>query len=132
MSNAGLTHQLRMQYAGVGEPHMVLAEFRASLVLVPQTGPGGPVWTGDEGGVRWIYAFTDEAELVSFAIARAHQGGALDYLTVYGSRLLDVGVPAVGVPAGVALNAAGSMPMLFPPVRGIVPDAAALDGVDGR
>lgn len=128
MSNAGLRHQLRMQYTGVGDALTLLAEFRAGLVLVPQISPGGPVWTGDQGGVRWIYAFTDEAELVSFATARAHQGGVLDYLTVYGARLLDVGVPAVGVPAGVALNVAGSMPMLFPPVRGIVPDAAAVDG----
>ncbi|MFI5528153.1 SseB family protein [Kitasatospora sp. NPDC051853] len=116
----------------MGDPQLVLAEFRAALVLVPQTGPGGPVWTGDQGGIRWIHAFTDESELVAFARARGQQSGAVDYLTVRGSRLLDVGVAAVGVPAGVALNAAGSMPMLFPPVRGIVPDTVALDGAGAR
>nr|MDT0527358.1 AMP-binding protein [Streptomyces sp. DSM 41633] len=48
--------------------------------------------------------------------------------TFRGARLLDEVIPAMGVPAGVAVNVAdpdGSM--LFPPVVGIVPDAVAVD-----
>jgi hypothetical protein len=133
VTNAGLIHQVRMFRAGAGDPRSVLAVFRSSAVYVPQTADGA-FWTGDEGGVRWIYAFSGEAELTDFARARRHPGEELDYLTILGSRLLDVAVPAVGRPCGVALDVAGTQPMLFPPVRGIVPDAVAVDGlaVDGR
>jgi hypothetical protein len=47
---------------------------------------------------------------------------------VLGARLLDVVVPASEEPTGVAVDVAdedGSM--MFPPVRGIVPDGAAVD-----
>ncbi|MEV0266269.1 hypothetical protein AB0I49_33680 [Streptomyces sp. NPDC050617] len=56
-------------------------------------------------------------------------GGVADweYRTVLGARLLDVVVPAVGVPAGVALDVGSERPMMFPPVVGIVPDAVAVD-----
>lgn len=48
-----------------------------------------------------------------------------------GARLLDAAVPAVGVPCGVALDCAdGDEGMVFPPVRGVVPDGVAVD-VDG-
>ncbi|MER5641491.1 SseB family protein [Kitasatospora sp. NPDC002227] len=127
MSNAGLTHQVRMFRAGAGEAKTVLAVFRSSAVYVPET-DDGLVWTGDQGGIRWIYAFSGEGQLAAFARARDYRGAELNYRTIYGSRLLDVAVPAVGRPCGVALDVAGSQPMLFPPVRGIVPDAVALDG----
>nr|WP_051654102.1 hypothetical protein [Kitasatospora cheerisanensis] len=104
----------------------MVAEFRSSAVVVPQDADGA-LWAGDEGGVRWIHAFTDEAELAAFAGARGFTGSEIPYLTVLGSRLLDVAVPAAGVPCGVALNAAGAQPMLFPPVRGVVPDASSVD-----
>ncbi|GGV14114.1 hypothetical protein GCM10010495_29950 [Kitasatospora herbaricolor] len=127
MVNAGLTHQVRMLHAGAGDPGIVLAAFRSGVVFVPRDADGR-VWTGDEGGIRWIWAFSTEAALVAFARARGHRGPELDWLTVRGSRLLDVAVPAVGVPCGVALDVGSAQPMLFPPVRGIVPDAVALDG----
>ncbi|MGK4584397.1 hypothetical protein [Kitasatospora sp. HPMI-4] len=126
MANSGLAHQLRMLHAQMGDPWLLVGEFRSSVVLVPRTS-AGLVWTGDEGGLRWIYAFSGEAELTAFARARSFDGTRLDYLSVYGSRLLDVAVPALGVPGGVALDVAGGQPMLFPPVRGIVPDSVALD-----
>ncbi len=65
--------------------------------------------------------------MAAFAGARGFTGSEIPYLTVLGSRLLDVAVPAAGVPCGVALNAAGAQPMLFPPVRGQVPDSVAVD-----
>ncbi|MFJ5023397.1 SseB family protein [Streptomyces goshikiensis] len=86
------------------------------------------------GGIRWLYAFTDEAALARFAEARGEAGRQWPYVTVLGARLVDAVVPIVDCPAGVAVNVAdadGSM--LFPPVAGIVPDACAVDlDVDGR
>jgi hypothetical protein len=41
--------------------------------------------------------------------------------------LLDVAVPDVGVPAGVAIDVAGTEPMMLPPVRGIVGEGFAVD-----
>ncbi|MEV7180274.1 hypothetical protein, partial [Kitasatospora sp. NPDC093679] len=105
--NAGLVHQVRMVRAGAGDPGSMLAVFRSSAVLVPQTADG-LVWSGDEGGIRWIHAFSDEAELTAFLAARGHAPGEVPYLTVFGSRLLDVAVPAAGVPCGVALDVAGA------------------------
>ncbi|WP_461026116.1 SseB family protein [Streptomyces sparsus] len=81
------------------------------------------------GGIRWLYAFTDEQAYARFTSARGDAPGAEpEYREILGARLLDVVVPALEVPAGVALNVAdehGSM--LFPPVHGTVPDAAAVD-----
>ncbi|WP_405743291.1 hypothetical protein OG422_14910 [Streptomyces sp. NBC_01525] len=38
-------------------------------------------------------------------------------MTAVGARLLDVVIPAIGSPAGVALNAGSELGMLFPPPR---------------
>lgn len=84
--------------------------------------------TVEWGGVRWILAFSDEAALARFAVARGEGGHEWAYRRVLGARLLDVAVPAVGVACGVALDAAdGEDGVLFPPVTGIVPAAAAVD-----
>ncbi|AXK33448.1 SseB family protein [Streptomyces armeniacus] len=122
--------------AGDGDPAALLGEFRRTAVLVPVDGdvPRAAVY----GGIRWIYAFTDEAALHRFADARdadartdAHGTAPpepRDYLPMPGARLLDHVIPASDGPTGVALNVAdehGSM--LFPPVRGIVPPEAAVD-----
>ncbi|WP_229928127.1 SseB family protein [Kitasatospora indigofera] len=127
MSNAGLVHAVRMVRAGAGDPGVMVGAFRSSVVFVPRDADGR-VWSGDEGGIRWLFAFSSEAAMAAFARARGHGGPELEYLTVRGSRLLDVAVGAVGRPCGVALDVAGAEPMLFPPVRGIVADAVALDG----
>ncbi len=83
--------------------------FRSSAVYVPQTGDG-LVRTGDEGGIRWIYAFSSDAEPTACARARNYPGAALRYLTISGSRMLDVAVPAVGRPCGVSLDVASTKP----------------------
>ncbi|MGW2818583.1 hypothetical protein [Streptomyces sp. NPDC001415] len=111
----------------------LLGEFRRTAVLVPLgDGPGADeergVLTGDWNGIRWIYAFSDEAALARFAVARGEAAREWTYQRILGARLLDVAVPAAGVPCGVALDAAdGEDGMVFPPVKGIVPDAVAVD-----
>ncbi|MGW2774285.1 hypothetical protein ACWC4C_17500 [Streptomyces olivaceoviridis] len=111
----------------------LLEEFRRTAVLVPLGEAGGPDgergWlTADWNGVRFILAFSDGQALARYAQARGEFAREWTYQTVLGARLLDVAVPAAGVPCGVALDCAdGPDGMVFPPVRGVVPDDAAVD-----
>lgn len=126
-AHAALLAELADLHAGNGDPQALIDAFRASVVLVP-TLEGGDLWAAENGGVHWIYAFTDDTELARFAVARGNDGSSdVDYVTVYGWRLLDEVIPAAGEPAGVALDVAGRLPMLFPPVVGVVPESAAVD-----
>ncbi|MEU3407438.1 SseB family protein [Streptomyces sp. NPDC006670] len=104
-----------------------LAEFRRGVVLVPLDERGG-LWTVGLGGLDWICAFSGEETLARFAEARGEAAQEWVFRRVIGARLLDEVVPALGFPCGVALDAAGPGGAVFPPLRGIVPDAAALDG----
>jgi hypothetical protein len=124
-AEAEAVHRRRREFA------VLLGEFRRTPVLVPTDEDGAPL-TADYGGIRWIYAFSNEPALARFALARAEGDREWMYQRVLGARLLDVGVPVVGVPCGVALDVGTEGEgVLFPPVVGIVPDAAAVD-FDGR
>ncbi|MGK5534095.1 SseB family protein [Streptomyces sp. URMC 129] len=118
--------------AGTGDPAAMVGELRRTAVLVPLT--DGRFMSGVSNGIRWLFAFTDEAALARFAVARgAAPGEEWEYAAVLGARLLDVVAPSVGGPVGVAVDVAdedGSM--LFPPVKGIVPDAVAVDTGGGE
>ncbi|MGW1889662.1 hypothetical protein ACWCP6_05275 [Streptomyces sp. NPDC002004] len=104
----------------------ILGEFRRRPVLLPLADDGSPL-TNDFGGVRWILAFSDEATLARFAVARGEGARERAYQAVLGARLLDGFVPALDVPCGVALDVGShGDEVLFPPVAGIVPDAAAV------
>ncbi|MFF3173572.1 SseB family protein [Streptomyces sp. NPDC057900] len=106
---------------------VLLGEFRRTAVLVPLD-EAGDLWSAEQGGVRWICAFSDEAALARFARVRGEAGREWAYRAVLGARLLDVMVPLLPGPAGVALDAGSEDGgMLFPPVAGIVPDAVAID-----
>ncbi|MEU0371425.1 SseB family protein [Streptomyces sp. NPDC006283] len=105
---------------------VLLGEFRRAAVLVPFDAHGS-LWTADFNGVRWICAFSDEEALARFARAQGDAEREWEYRTVLGARLLDVMVPMLPEPAGVALDAGSEEGMLFPPVVGVVPDAVAVD-----
>ncbi|WP_406279920.1 hypothetical protein OHT93_31760 [Streptomyces sp. NBC_00191] len=128
---AALEERIAERRAGVGDPRALVGELRRALVLVPYD--GGGLWTAELGGVRWICGFTDEAALARFAQGQDAADGrtpgrSWEFAVLRGARLLDEIIPAMGEPAGVAINIAdpdGSM--LFPPVVGIVPDAVAVD-----
>ncbi|MFP3988267.1 hypothetical protein U9R90_12305 [Streptomyces sp. E11-3] len=115
----------------------VLGEFRRTAVLVPLGDVPGQdgeraFLTADFNGIRFILAFSDEQALARYAQARGESRHEWAYQTVLGARLLDVAVPAAGVPCGVALDCAdGEDGVVFPPVRGIVPDVAAVDHEEG-
>lgn len=109
----------------------LLGEFRRTAVLLPLGEDGSPL-TAEFGGIRWIYAFSDEAALARFAIARGEGAREWAYERVLGARLLDAAIPAMSEPYGVALDVGSEGEgALFPPVRGIVPDGAAVDVADG-
>ncbi|MCY0934207.1 SseB family protein [Streptomyces sp. H34-S4] len=126
-----LTGEIEAVRDGRGDPARLLGEFRRAALLVPLAdGPDGGLMSAESGGIRWVYAFTDEEALARFARARGEADAAREweYLSVLGARLVDVVVPMADGPAGVAVNVAdedGSM--FFPPVAGIVPDANAVD-----
>ncbi|KUN90370.1 hypothetical protein AQJ66_00105 [Streptomyces bungoensis] len=99
---------------------------RRSVLLVPVA--GGGLWSVRAGGVRWVCGFTDEAALARFALHQAPGDQPLDYAALLGARIVDELVPALGEPAGLAVDiATEDGAMFFPPVAGIVPDAVAVD-----
>ncbi|MGW2835688.1 SseB family protein [Streptomyces sp. NPDC001286] len=106
-----------------GDPRSVVGEFRRSEVLVPLVDDS--VLLVDAGGIRWLFAFTDDAALERFARARGE--AVPERVPVYGARLLDQVIPRVGGPAGIAVDAGSPAGMVLPPVRGIVPDEVAVD-----
>ncbi|MFD3681618.1 hypothetical protein [Streptomyces sp. NPDC058613] len=127
----GLTEEISAMRGGSGHAGRLLGEFRRTALLVPLSeGDDGGLMSGWQGGVRWIYAFTDEEAVARFAVARGAGVGSREweYLSILGARLVDAVIPAVAGPTGVAVDVAdegGSM--LFPPVVGIVPQAQAVD-----
>ncbi len=109
-----------------------IAHFRDTTVLVPvERGKG--FLTADFGGVRWIHAFTSAANLTRYDQLQGHLRDRRDYVSVLGWRLLDVVVPEMGMPCGVALDVGSDENgVLLPPVVGIVPDTVAVDAEVNR
>ncbi|MEW1614132.1 hypothetical protein [Streptomyces sp. NPDC088744] len=111
----------------------LLERFRSTAVLVPlgegpSTDTERGLLTADLNGIRFILAFSDQQALARYAQVRGEFHREWAYRTVLGARLLDVAVPAAGVPCGVALDCAdGPDGVIFPPVKGIVPGGAAVD-----
>ncbi|MEU9500587.1 SseB family protein [Streptomyces sp. NPDC048196] len=113
-------------HAGQPDPAALVGEFRRTHVLIPTV--NDTLLSTELGGIRWLYVFTDEEALACFALGRgAEPGDEWQYLTVSGARVLDVLIPAIEGPTGVALDAGSEQGALFPPVTGIVPDRVAID-----
>ncbi|MFJ9417339.1 SseB family protein [Streptomyces sp. NPDC101227] len=123
-----------VQHPGSDEHQQAVRARLMALATIGSDDPRLAIGTEHQSarsGIRWVYAFTDEEAMAHFATARgAAREAELEYVRAVGARLLDVVVPAIEGPAGVAVNVGGEQPMLFPPVSGIVPDAAALDLVE--
>ncbi|MFE7141465.1 hypothetical protein ACFVAG_27290 [Streptomyces sp. NPDC057644] len=130
----GLTEEIVAMRGGSGQPGRLLGEFRRTALLVPLSGDeDGGLMSGWQGGVRWIYAFTDEEALARFAEKRGAGAAAheWEFLSILGARLVDAVIPTVDGPTGVVVDVADEdASMLFPPVVGIVPDRCAVDADD--
>ncbi|MER6561659.1 hypothetical protein ABT300_28775 [Streptomyces sp. NPDC001027] len=125
-SRAALAERIAERRDGGGDPRALVGEMRRSVLLVPVA--DGGLWSVRSGGVRWICGFTDESALARFALHHGPGDRPMDYAALLGARIVDEIVPALGEPAGLAVDIAtdeGSM--FFPPVVGIVPDAVAVD-----
>ncbi|WP_406099932.1 SseB family protein [Streptomyces canus] len=109
--------------SGEGDLRSLVGEFRRSEVLVPVV--DGSLLSAEVGGIRWLFAFTDEAALERFAEARGE--AVPERIPVFGARLLDQVMPRVEGPAGVAVDVGSLTGFALPPVTGIVPDAVAVD-----
>lgn len=120
-----LRHEIAELHALRGNPSNLLAAFRAALVHVPVLADQRPL-TVERDGLRWLLAFTTEDDLGAFVAARQESGADWHFIAVRGHRLLDELVPALPDPTGVSLDIAGSRPMLLPPVKGVVPESAAI------
>jgi len=121
-----LREQVAMVYTSSPEERALLAAFREALLLVP-LGDETTVLTADYGGLHWLYAFTSGTELARYAAVRGEANREWHYLTVRGRRVLKDFLPGLPQPCGVVLDVAGERPMMFPPVRGVVPDTIALN-----
>lgn len=127
---AALAERIADRRRGGDDPRALIGEMRRSVLLVPVS--DGGLWSVRSGGVRWICGFTDEVALARFALHHASGEQPMDYAALLGARLVDEIVPALGEPAGLAVDIAtedGSM--FFPPVVGIVADAVAVDSGAG-
>ncbi|MGP2438633.1 SseB family protein [Streptomyces sp. JW3] len=113
----------------LAQVHSVLGEFRRSLVLVPIR--DGGILTGDQAGLRWVFAFTDTDTLTAFAQARG-EGGGWEFRRVYGARLLDETLAEIRVPCGVAVDVGSEGAFLLPPAQGIVPGHVAVTEDSGQ
>ncbi|WP_138899129.1 SseB family protein [Streptomyces chryseus] len=113
---------------GAGDLRSLVGEFRRSEVLVPVV--EGSLLSVELGGIRWLFAFTDDAALARFGVARGETFH--ERVPVYGARLLDQLIPNAGEPMGIALDAGSETGMVLPPVAGIVPDAVAMDAKDAH
>ncbi|WP_018536582.1 MULTISPECIES: SseB family protein [unclassified Streptomyces] len=117
-------------HEGRPNPAALIGEFRRTVVILPIADEA--FLATDLDGIRWLYAFSDEDSLSRFAAGRGSDPATeWQYATVTGARILDVLIPAVEGPAGVALDAGSAQGMLFPPVSGIVPDHVAVDVDNG-
>ncbi|MFF2805728.1 SseB family protein [Streptomyces sp. NPDC058000] len=111
-------------------PAALVGEFRRAVVMLPMVNDA--ILAADMDGIRWLYAFSGEDALSRFAAGRGSESATeWQYVTVSGARILDVLIPAIEGPAGVALDAGSAEGMLFPPVSGIVPDHVAVDVDNG-
>ncbi|MDX3803329.1 hypothetical protein [Streptomyces sp. AK04-3B] len=125
-SRAALAERIAERRAGGDDPRALVGEMRRSVLLVPVA--DGGLWSVRSGGVRWICGFTDETALARFALHHGPGDRPVEYAALLGARIVDEIVPALGEPAGLAVDIAtdeGSM--FFPPVVGIVRDEVAVD-----
>ncbi|MCX4750429.1 SseB family protein [Kitasatospora sp. NBC_01287] len=107
-----LARGIEAVYGGRGDSRGLTGLLRSATVLCPLVDDEPLV--AESGSIRWIYAFTDEAALARFAVARGAGDRPWDFARVEGHRLLDVAVPALGGPGGVAVNVGSPAPMPFP------------------
>lgn len=116
--NAPLRTEIQLVRGGVGDAASFDRSLRESVLYVMRWSETALV-TGDQDGVRWLYAFTSLRDLARYAALRgADETAEVDFLTVRADRLLEVALPelasSTGMPVGLALDIGSNAPMLVP------------------
>lgn len=128
--NAPLRTEIQLVRGGVGDAASFDRSLRESVLYVLRWSETA-LLTGDQDGVRWIYAFTSVRDLARYAAVRgADESAEVDFMTVRADRLLEVAFPelasSIGLPVGLALDIGSTSPMLVP----AFPDDAAPGDAD--
>lgn len=126
IDNSVLQAEIQMVHRGIGDSDALLSAARSSVLYVPLWGEDS-MMAGEQDGITWIYGFTTPGELAEFFLRRGRGDQPVRYLTVRGDRLLDVAVPAIEGAGGLVVDVAGTAPMLFPAVSGVVSLEHAID-----
>ena len=118
--NAPLRTEIQLVRGGVGDAASFDRSLRESVLYVLRWSETA-LLTGDQDGVRWLYAFTSVRDLARYAAARgADESVDVDFMTVRADRILEVALPelvsSAGMPVGLAIDVGSSSPMLLPPV----------------
>jgi hypothetical protein len=132
--NAALRTEIQLVRGGVGDAASFDRSLRESVLYVLRWSETALV-TGDQDGVRWLYAFTSVRDLARYAAVRgADETAAVDFLTVRADRLLEVALPelasSTGLSVGLAIDIGSSAPMLVPSMPADTETATA-DDADG-
>ncbi|WP_109508515.1 SseB family protein [Nocardioides speluncae] len=117
--NAVLRSEIQLVHAGVADGESLVESLRRSELLVPSAADGAPLTT-ELDGVLWVLAFTSEQALAVYADARGAVTRSTYFLTLPGSLLQDVALPALGRPGGIAVDLGSAFPMLFPAAEPVV------------
>lgn len=134
--NAPLRTEIQLVRGGVGDAASFDRSLRESVLYVLRWSETALV-TGDQDGVRWLYAFTSLRDLARYAALRgADERAEVDFLTVRADRLLEVALPELasltGLPVGLALDIGSSAPMLVPAAPAHEEVAGASGDSDGE
>lgn len=132
--NAPLRTEIQLVRGGVGDAASFDRSLSESVLYVLRWSETALV-TGDQDGVRWLYAFTSVRDLARYAAVRgADETAEVDFLAARADRLLDVALPelasSTGLPVGLALDIGSSAPMLVPSIPTDV-EADTADDMDG-
>lgn len=119
-----LRSEIQLVHAGVADGASLVESLRSSELLVPSAADGAPLTT-ELDGVTWVLAFTSEQALAVYAAARGPVARSTYFLNLPGSLLLDVALPALGRPGGLAVDLGGGYPMLFPAATETTAEAVA-------
>jgi len=116
--NAPLRTEIQLVRGGVGDAASFDRSLRESVLYVLRWSETA-LLTGDQDGVRWLYAFTSVRDLARYAALRgADESVDVDFMTVRADRLLEVALPELattaGMPVGLAIDVGSTSPMLVP------------------
>lgn len=120
--NAALRTEIRLARGGLANAEALQRAIRDSVLYVLPLGEEA-VMCADLNDITWVLAFTSVDEVALYAAAKgATAADEIDYLSVTGAHLVEQVLPAWGRATGIALDVAGSEPLMLP----ILP--ASLDG----